>query len=211
MTDKQYSYILKKGEFDYVKSCLLMDGAKRSGTEDLHTIYLYDTADFDLKKSGITCYLRDGGGEIEGVVRLNTDKENREVYEFPIDVKRVDEKIYLKGRKLELKGTVNIFESKLKLKDGCVLYFNINTYLFEREYEIKTEFLPESYMKALNLKKHIAQLVRQYRLMSGICDGSITKVDGDSLFLRFSEKKENMISASGKPKINPDFIMRRHN
>ena len=167
MKETEYNYILKKGEFDYIHSCIKLSTENFMVKHITQTHYYYDTEDYTLDKAGVSCYVLDDGCGLKGAVKLCGKIPETEDIEIPIEADGVSECINLGAFRLKLLGSFHTDREVCKISEGVEIMFDIDSYLGEREYGISLEFTDRGRGEARKLLRDIELLIKQYRAMTG--------------------------------------------
>lgn len=205
MKENEYKCMLKKGEFDYIQSCLKLNGSAAAMQHKAQTNYYYDTEDYALDRAGITCRVRDDYCTLEGTLKIHGKSEQDGNLEIPIKTNGVPESFLLGGKRLLFIGTLHTDRNIYKLSEGISLMFDANTYLGERDFEMEIEFMENKRYEAGKLFREMQLLAYQYRMMCG-CASVAEKNEGvPSKSARFIRKKQSMKNSAKKVDIIINF------
>ena len=205
MKENEYKYMLKKGESDYIQSCLKLNGTGLAVRHKSQTNYYYDTEDYTLDKAGITCRVRDEGCVLEGTLKIHGRSEREGNVEIPLKTEGVPESFMLGERRLIFLGSLHTDRIIYEISEGVRLMFDTNTYLGERDYEMEIEFEESKRREAGNLLRETELFAYQYRVMCGgessaDKNGAVLSKSG-----RFIRKKQGMKGSENKVNIIINF------
>lgn len=109
------------------------------GTAYLQTNYYYDTADFKLNKTGITCRIRERDGVRKATVKDHQQKQKECSVENLISCKEEPE-LFFKRMGLDCQGSLKTERIVYPICPGIEVVMDKNTYLDCVDYELEVEY-----------------------------------------------------------------------
>lgn len=109
------------------------------GTTYLQTNYYYDTADFKLNKTGITCRIRERDGIRKATVKDHQQKQKECSVENLISCKEEPE-LFFERMGLDCQGSLQTERMVYPICPGVEIIMDKNTYLDCVDYELEIEY-----------------------------------------------------------------------
>ncbi len=191
MKENEFKGVVRKDELSFIESYLLTSDKIKDRFE-VQTNYYYDTENFDLDKTGMTCRVREKNGKLSGTFKIHGKNSPGENLEINLNIKELSETINIQSHVLSLMGSLRTERKILTLEEGLSVMLDLNTYLGEEDAEIEIEFTPEKKDKACALLKEIDEQLLQYCMMCGYDMSDIMKPFSPSKSERFMKKKRKM-------------------
>ena len=184
----EYKFMVQKNEFYHIESYMFT--SKIPYKIVTQTNYYYDTNDFLLYNSGMTCRIRRIDSKLLGTLKIHCNKHVNSNIELPLNVNEITETLCLDKLCLTLIGELVTIRKSFELNNGIQIMLDTNIYRGNTDFEIEVEYPENAIEQAKRIMDELDMLLYQHGIMTG--------QDMSSVYDKSSSKYSRFIKATGK-------------
>lgn len=141
----------------------LFELIKNDSVAFLQTNYYYDTEDFKMHHSGITCRIREKNGIFTATVKKHRTKDRECSVEHSKSVQNTQDTTFFGEPTLKLHGTLQTYRIVWNPCEGIEVALDRNCYLDFTDYELEIEYVPAMKREAEELLNRLPIFQNRHR------------------------------------------------